>query len=268
MSPIRPAAVAGMFYDADPRVLRQDVEGYLEQTGRSGPESGVPPKAIIAPHAGYVYSGPVAGSAYATVKSLREQIKRVVLLGPAHRVYVRGIAASTAEAFATPLGGVPVDQEAIRELVDEFGCLQYSDEAHAMEHSLEVQLPFLQDIFDDFTLLPFAVSDATPAQVEALLDRLWGGDETLIVVSSDLSHYRSYEAAREIDGFTSDQIQRLIADKLTGQHACGFMPIGGLLRAAAKHGLRCEILDTRSSGDTAGPRDRVVGYGAYAFYPE
>lgn len=254
-----------MFYDDNPEQLRHDVKGFLKVADL--PDAGGPaPKAIIAPHAGYPYSGPVAGFAYATVKPLRQRIKRIVLLGPAHRVYVQGIAASTAEAFATPLGNAPVDQETIRSLAGELDFLHYSDQAHAAEHSLEVQLPFLQDIFEDFVLLPFAVGDAAPSRVEALLDRLWGGDETLIVISSDLSHYRGYEAAREIDAFTSGQIRRLAANELTGEHACGYLPISGLLGAAARRGLRCEVLDTRSSGDTAGPRDRVVGYGAYAFY--
>ncbi len=256
-----------MFYDADPGTLRRDVAGFLERAARPGADTRAHPKAIIAPHAGYIYSGPVAGSAYATVKSLGERIKRVVLLGPAHRVYVEGVAASRAAAFATPLGNVPVDQDVIRDLVDELGFLQHSDEAHALEHSLEVQLPFLQEIVHDFDLLPFAVGAAVPGQVDALLERLWGGDETLIVVSSDLSHYRSYEAAREIDRFTSGQIKDLISTALTGEHACGYTPISGLLEAASKRNLRCEVLDVRSSGDTAGPRDRVVGYGAYAFYP-
>lgn len=267
MNAVRPAAVAGMFYDADPATLRRDVEGFLAHADRTGGGADVPPKAIIAPHAGYVYSGAVAGSAYATVSPLREQIKRVVLLGPAHRVYVEGIAASSAGAFATPLGNVRLDKDLIRELVAEFGFVHYSDDAHAVEHSLEVQLPFLQALFEDFVLLPFAVGAAVPEQVDALLERLWGGDETLIVISSDLSHFRSYEAAREIDRFTSGQIKELTATALTGEHACGYMPISGLLEAAVKRNLRCEVLDMCSSGDTAGPRDRVVGYGAYAFYP-
>jgi len=264
MSPVRPAAVAGMFYDDDPGRLRSDVAAFVDAA--SPREEGPPPKAIIAPHAGYPYSGPVAGFAYANVKALAQRIKRVVLLGPTHRVYVRGVAASSVAAFATPLGDVTVDEATVRALVSELDFVRFSDEAHALEHSLEVQLPFLQEIFPAFTLLPFAVGDAAPSQVQALLERLWGGDETLIVVSSDLSHYRSYEAAREIDAFTSEQIRRLVESKLTGEHACGYLPVGGLLRAAATHGLRCEVLDTRSSGDTAGPRDRVVGYGAYAFY--
>ncbi|MFZ0486017.1 MAG: AmmeMemoRadiSam system protein B [Arenicellales bacterium] len=266
MSRIRPSAVAGMFYEDDPGRLRHDVEGYLDQAALpAGTETA--PKAIIAPHAGYIYSGPVAGFAYAALKPLRGRINRIVLMGPAHRVYVEGLAASTAEAFATPLGDVPVDQDTIRRLVQEFHFVRYSDEVHAMEHSLEVQLPFLQDLFEEFELLPFAVGAASPGQVETVLDRLWGGDETLIVISSDLSHYRSYEAARQIDTFTSEQIEKLTPGALTGEHACGYLPIGGLLRAASKRRLHCRMLDRRSSGDTAGPRDRVVGYGAYAFYP-
>lgn len=265
MNQIRPTAVAGMFYEDDPARLRHDVEGFLDRASVPGGQEAAP-KAIIAPHAGYIYSGPTAGFAYATVRPLRGRIKRIVLMGPAHRVYVEGLAASTADAFATPLGYVPVDQDGIRRLMEEFPFVHYSDEAHGMEHSLEVQLPFLQDIFEEFVLLPFAVGAASPGQVEAVLDRLWGGDETLIVISSDLSHYRSYEAAREIDAFTSGRIEKLAPEGLTGENACGYLPISGLLRAASKRGLRCRILDTRSSGDTAGPRDRVVGYGAYAFY--
>lgn len=264
MTRIRPSAVAGMFYEDDPGRLRHDVAGFLSRA--VAPAARTLPKAIIAPHAGYIYSGPTAGFAYATLKPLRVLIKKIVLMGPAHRVYVEGLAASTADAFATPVGDVPVDQETIGQLVQEFPFVRYSDEAHAMEHSLEVQLPFLQEVFEDFELLPFAVGAVSPGQVEVVLDRLWGGDETLIVISSDLSHYRSYEAARQIDAFTSEQIEKLTPDALTGEHACGYLPISGLLRAASKRGLHCRILDTRSSGDTAGPRDRVVGYGAYAFY--
>lgn len=254
-----------MFYDAEPAVLRREVESFLE---RAAPPDGAAraPKAIIAPHAGYIYSGSVAGSAYATVKGLRGRIKRVVLLGPAHRVYVPGVAASTASAFATPLGNVPLDQAATGELVETFPFVEYADEAYSSEHSLEVQLPFLQELFEDFVLLPFAVGGAAAEQVEALLDRLWGGDETLIVISSDLSHFHDYEAARSIDRFTSEEIRCLREEALTGEHACGYKPISGLLRAASKRDLQCEVLDMRSSGDTAGMRDRVVGYGAYAFY--
>jgi len=263
---VRPAAVAGMFYDADASTLGREVAGFVARPA-AGDEAARPPKAIIAPHAGYVYSGTVAGSAYAAVRGRRELTRRVVLLGPAHRVYVPGIAASTASAFATPLGNVPLGQDAIARLVAGFSFIEYSDEAHRREHSLEVQLPFLQVLFEEIDLLPFAVGNASPAQVETLLDHLWGGDETLIVISSDLSHFRDYQAAREIDRFTSEQIQALRPEALSGEHACGYKPISGLLRAAAKHNLRCETLAMCNSGDSAGNRDQVVGYGAYAFYP-
>ncbi|HSH40612.1 MAG TPA: AmmeMemoRadiSam system protein B [Arenicellales bacterium] len=265
--PVRHPAVAGMFYEDQPARLRRDVRGFLDRA--AGAVSEPAPKAIIAPHAGYPYSGPVAGSAYAAVKALRRRIRRVVLLGPAHRVYFRGLAASSAQAFATPLGSVPVEQDALRALCTEAGAPAcYSDQAHAMEHSLEVQLPFLQEILDEFSILPFAVGDADPSDVASLIERLWGGAETLIVVSSDLSHYRGYQAAREIDSITMRKIQELDDAGLTGEHACGYLPISGLLRVALRRGLRCEVLDMRSSGDTAGPRDRVVGYGAFAFYPQ
>lgn len=266
MSNTRPAAVAGMFYEADPGRLRRDVAGFVNRAALADRLGSDTPKAIIAPHAGYVYSGSTAGFAYATVKFSGRRIKRVVLMGPAHRVYTEGLAASTAGAFASPLGEVAIDQGCVRSLIEAFPFVRYHEEVHVMEHSLEVQLPFLQEVLGDFVLVPFAVGGASPDQVETVLERLWGGEETLIVISSDLSHYRGYQAAREIDAFTSDRIRELNPDALTGEHACGYLPIKGLLRIAAREGLHCEILDARSSGDTAGPRDRVVGYGAYAFY--
>jgi AmmeMemoRadiSam system protein B/AmmeMemoRadiSam system protein A len=262
MRNVRPAAVAGSFYTDNAGELQRQLSAYL----RDGHAASNRPKAVIAPHAGYIYSGPVAGSAYAAVAPLKGQIRRVVLLGPAHRVYVAGIAASSASAFATPLGEVDLDQDAIATLVGEFPFVTYVDAAHAAEHSLEVQLPFLQSILGDFKLLPFAVGGATPPQVERLLDRLWGGPETLIVISSDLSHYHDYDTARQLDRYTSERIAQFDPASLTSDHACGQIPIRGLLRAAVKHGLRCEVLDVRNSGDTAGSRDRVVGYGAYALY--
>ncbi len=263
MHAVRPPAVSGMFYTDDPAALRREVATFLDQAKPAHHT----PKALIAPHAGYVYSGPVAGSAYAALRALRDQIRRVVLLGPAHRVYVPGIAASSAKEFATPLGSVPVDQSAIAELVREFDFIVYDDNAHALEHSLEVQLPFLQSTLTRFDLLPFAVGGAHPVQVERLLQRLWGGSETLIVISSDLSHYHDYDTAKAIDRYTSERIEQFDPAALHNDNACGQIPIRGLLRAAVRHGLRCEVVDLRNSGDTAGPRDRVVGYGAYLFYP-
>ncbi len=262
MTEIRQPAVAGTFYIDDPSLLRNQVEEFLRD---ARPTHHIP-KALIAPHAGYIYSGPVAGSAYAAVTSLRDRITRVVLLGPAHRVAVSGIAASSARAFASPLGEVPVDQDTVARLVNELDFLFYMDEAHALEHSLEVHLPFLQVVLDEFVLLPFAVGSADPAQIERLLESLWGGPETLIVISSDLSHYHDYDAAQKLDRYTTGRIEQLDPANLTGEHACGQIPVCGLLRSATRHRLRVETLDTRNSGDTAGPRDRVVGYGAYSFY--
>ncbi len=262
MTEIRQPAVAGTFYTDDPSLLRNQVEDFL----RDAKPAHHTPKALIAPHAGYVYSGPVAGSAYAAVTSLRDRITRVVLLGPAHRVAVSGVAASSARAFASPLGEVPVDQDTVARLVNDLDFLLYMDEAHALEHSLEVHLPFLQIVLDEFVLLPFAVGSADPTQIERLLERLWGGPETLIVISSDLSHYHDYNTAQKLDRFTTGRIEQFDPASLTGEHACGQIPVRGLLQSATHHRLQVETLDTRNSGDTAGPRDRVVGYGAYSFY--
>jgi AmmeMemoRadiSam system protein B/AmmeMemoRadiSam system protein A len=262
MIEIRQPAVAGTFYTDDPSLLRNQVEDFL----RDAKPAHHTPKALIAPHAGYVYSGPVAGSAYAAVASLRDRVTRVVLLGPAHRVAVSGVAASSARAFASPLGEVPVDQDTVARLVNDLDFLFYMDEAHALEHSLEVHLPFLQIVLDDFVLLPFAVGGADPTQIERLLETLWGGPETLIVISSDLSHYHDYTTAQKLDRYTTGRIEHFDPASLSGEHACGQIPVRGLLRSATRHRLQVETLDTRNSGDTAGPRDQVVGYGAYSFY--
>ena len=241
-----------MFYPADATELRRTVEDYLAE---ASPDEGASPKAIIAPHAGYIYSGPIAASAYACIRPTG--ITRVVLLGPAHRVYLDGLAASSALAWRTPLGDVRVAApEGIPIL----------DPAHAEEHSLEVQLPFLQVVLDDFTLIPLVVGQATPREVAAVLESLWGGPETLIVISSDLSHYESYETANRMDTAATEAILNLDPDALGSGSACGRIPIGGLLRLAKQKGLRAELLDLRNSGDTAGPHDQVVGYGAYGFY--
>ncbi len=263
MDTIRPAAVAGMFYTDDATELRTQVQHFLSE---ARPAEHVP-KAIIAPHAGYAYSGPIAGSAYAPLLARADQIHRVVLLGPAHRVYVKGIAASIASIFETPLGNVTIDQVTIRTLIAEFDFLFYDDSVHEQEHSLEVQLPFLQTVLHDFQLLPFAVGEAEPAQVEQLLERLWGGPETLIVISSDLSHYHDYATAQRLDSFTSDRIVNLDPAVLTSDNACGQIPVRGLLRCAVHHHLDCELVDLRNSADVAGGRGRVVGYGAYIFFP-
>ncbi|RRQ20877.1 AmmeMemoRadiSam system protein B [Thiohalobacter thiocyanaticus] len=260
MSQIRQPAVAGMFYPDDPAVLRRQVRDLLA-AAESPTEP--PPKAIIAPHAGYVYSGPVAASVYGRLGRARDHIRRVVLLGPSHRVPFHGLAAPSSEAFRTPLGDIPVDTEAIAGLRD-FPQVQVRDDAHALEHSLEVQLPFLQEVLGEFRLIPLVVGDASYAEVREVLDHLWGGEETLIVISSDLSHYHDYDTARALDRATSVAIEALAPERIDYDHACGRTPVGGLLQAARARGLHAHTLDLRNSGDTAGPRDRVVGYGAYA----
>jgi AmmeMemoRadiSam system protein B len=263
MTEVRPAAVAGMFYPMARRALADDVCGHLGKA-RAGPTAAlVAPKAIIAPHAGYVYSGPIAGSVYARLAAGRDTIRRVVLLGPTHRVAVRGLAVPSSGAFETPLGMVEVDQEAVA-LVRKLPQVRESDAAHEFEHSLEVQLPFLQTVLARFRIVPFAVGDATPQEVAAVLERLWGGTETLIVVSSDLSHYHRYAEAREKDRATADLILAR-SPSLDHEQACGATPINGLLLCAKEHGLKPELLDLRNSGDTAGDKLRVVGYAAFAF---
>jgi AmmeMemoRadiSam system protein B len=258
---VRPAAVAGRFYPRDPEELRNLVNLLLAQVPSA---TGPGPKALIAPHAGYLYSGPIAASAYAQLVPARDQIQRIVLLGPSHYVAVNGLATSSAEAFATPLGPVPVDLEAVRQ-VRLLPQVRESDEAHADEHSLEVQLPFLQTVLGDFALVPLAVGDATPEEVSEVLDTLWGGPETRFVISSDLSHYYDFQTAQRLDKATAKAIEALKPGGVGEERACGRNPIRGLLQAARRHGLHARTVDLRSSGDTAGPRDKVVGYGAFVF---
>jgi AmmeMemoRadiSam system protein B len=263
---IRPAAVAGTFYPADPASLTATVEGHLvagHERLRQTHYRGVP-KAIIVPHAGYIYSGAIAGTVYAAVRERCPGIERVVLLGPAHRVRVDGLAASAADAFATPLGEVPLDRVAVHDSL-RHSQVHLFDGAHATEHSLETQLPFLQCVLQHFELIPFAVGAATHAEVAEVLDDIWGGPETLVVVSSDLSHYYDSATAARLDSETADAIATLHAERLGPESACGRIPVGGLLIAAQRRGLHATLLDLRNSGDTAGPRDEVVGYGAFAF---
>lgn len=263
MTSTRPSAVAGSFYPADPVRLRQQVVALLGADARG---DGRCPKALIVPHAGYVYSGPVAGRAYALLAPFAARIRRVVLLGPAHRVAVRGLAAPSAERFATPLGDVAIDAEALGRL-RALPQVSVSDTAHAMEHSLEVHLPFLQAVLPDFRLLPLVVGEAAADEVAEVLDRVWGGEETLIVISSDLSHYLPYAEAQRTDHATAQSILRMDAT-LDPFQACGAYPINGLLRAASRRGLQASLIDLRNSGDTAGDRSRVVGYAAFAFTPD
>jgi AmmeMemoRadiSam system protein B len=258
---VRPPAVAGLFYPADPRRLAADVEGYL----RAGAVAdGPPPKALVAPHAGYAYSGPVAGSAFRTLASVAARLRRVVLLGPSHFVPVAGLALPVWERFATPLGEVAVDP-AGRAALSGLPQVATDDRPHAREHALEVELPFLQRALGDFSLVPLVVGEASPALVAEVLERLWGGDETLVVVSTDLSHYLDYAAARRRDERTARAVGALDETAIGDADACGRQPLRGLLVAARRHGLAARRLDLRNSGDTAGRRDAVVGYGAFAF---
>ncbi len=259
---VRPAAVAGRFYPADAGELRAGICRMLaEVPSPAGPA----PKAIIAPHAGYVFSGPIAASAYAQLASEAAVIRRVVLLGPSHFVPVESLAGSPAEAFATPLGTVPVDAGLIRTLAED-GHLALSAEAHAHEHSLEVQLPFLQTVLPAFKIVPVVVGEATADQVAGLLEECWGGPETRFVISSDLSHYLDWQAARQFDQATADAIETLQPELIGESQACGRIPICGLLQAARTHRLSCRRFDLRNSGDIAGGRDRVVGYGAFGLF--
>lgn len=256
---IRPPAVAGLFYSADGQQLAVEVSTMLADCHPPP----LQPKALIAPHAGYVYSGPVAAQAYALLAPLRAIVRRVLLLGPVHRVPVRGLATSSTSYFRTPLGDIPIDRTAVQEAC-RLPQVAIYDPAHGAEHSLEVHLPFLQTALDHFNLVPFAVGMASASEVAEVLDLLWGGSETLIVVSSDLSHYQPYHEARAQDRHTADDILhlRLLSDH---EQACGATPINGLLEVARRRHLHPTLLDLRNSGDTAGDKSRVVGYGAFAF---
>lgn len=257
---VRPPAFAGTFYPADPLELRQLVEFCLAGAIRCQNQGSA--KAFVLPHAGYVYSGPIAGTGYRCLADERDVIQRIILLGPSHRLAFRGLAVSGANTFATPLGEIPVDEAAVLELLA-WPQVQLLEAAHQHEHSLEVHLPFLQVVLNQFTLIPLVVGDATEREVAEVLEILWGGLETRIVISSDLSHYYDYATARRLDEQTAQRIEAL--EPVATEQACGAFPLNGLLCSARKHGLRPRLLDLRNSGDTAGDRSRVVGYGAFAF---
>src|SRR3954462_13891203 len=263
MLSVRPAAVAGMFYPGDARALAAEVEDLLGGVGDAEPRLGFP-KAVVVPHAGYIYSGPVAAHAYDAIAPARGVVKRVVLLGPTHRVAVRGLALPGAEFFDTPLGRIPIDQDAVRAL-SALPQVVTSAPAHAMEHSLEVQLPFLQKALGEFSLVPLAVGMASVEEVAAVLERLWGGPETLIVISTDLSHYHAYHDARKIDGATIERIARFAPD-LSHEEACGATPLNGFLSVAKKRGMHIRLLAACNSGDTAGGKGQVVGYSSFGVY--
>jgi MEMO1 family protein len=263
MASVRPPAVAGLFYPGAGPALAAEIDDLMGEVERFTPRLGFP-KAIVVPHAGYIYSGAVAAHAYDEIAPARGIVKRVVLLGPVHRVPVRGLALPTADFFETPLGRIPVDQE-LSEKASDLRQVVRSDPAHAMEHSLEVQLPFLQKALGTFSLVPFAVGTASAEEVAEVLRRLWGGSETLIVVSTDLSHYREYGAAKAIDGGTIERIARLATD-IDHEEACGATPLNGLLKICKEKGLKISLLAACNSGDTAGGKERVVGYSSFGVY--
>lgn len=269
MQNIRQPAVAGTFYPAVPEQLDSDVRALLASAAIRMKSVELPPecpKAIVVPHAGYIYSGATAAAAYTCLSQHRHTIRRVVLLGPVHRVPVRGLALPGVDVFATPLGNVSLDQEAIASMSD-LAQIEVSPVVHVAEHSLEVQLPFLQCVLDDFKLVPLAVGDASAQEVAEVLDRLWGGPETLFVISSDLSHYLPYKTACGVDRETADRILSL-TPLHTHQQACGATPINGLLIAAKRHHLYARLIELRNSGDSAGDKEQVVGYGSFAFFED
>lgn len=269
MHTIRPTAVAGSFYPGHRQTLADNIQILLKQAAENSqsPTSpdipSTPPKAIVVPHAGYIYSGQTAAIAYSILARWHDTIKRVILLGPVHRVPVRGLALPDVDAFTTPLGEVKLDKAAIASVAN-MKQVVISYPAHAQEHSLEVQLPFLQSVLDDFEIVPFAVGDASAEEVAEVIEALWGGPETIIVVSSDLSHFLPYSVATEVDKSTVKNILNM-QGALTHHQACGGTPVNGLILAAKKHHLHPTLLDLCNSGDTAGDKNRVVGYAAFAF---
>lgn len=266
MNAVRPPAVAGTFYSAEPRELAADVDAMLAAVAMGDPEAApadTPPIALIVPHAGYVYSGPVAASAYARVRPWRSTISRVVVIGPAHRVAVDGLALSSARGFATPLGRVPLDHIANGVLARHSG-VHTDDWAHAEEHSIEVHLPFLQRVLGDhWSLVPIVAGRASTALVADVLDTVWGADGTLVVVSTDLSHYHDAPTAQQMDAATAAAIVAEHWEAVDSEHACGAVPVRGALELASRHHEQVTLLDLRNSGDTAGPSSRVVGYGSF-----
>ena len=257
----REPAVAGLFYPKNPAILRQEIADLINASQRYD----LLPKALIVPHAGYIYSGPVAASAYTHLQNLKDAINIVILIGPAHHVHVDGLAASSASFFKTPLGKVPVSQEINARLINKFKFVRYNDNAHLPEHCLEVQIPFLQTLLKDFEIVPLLFGNSSTGQVCDVLEALWEDSAILIVISSDLSHYHDYQTARLIDKNTTKAIEMYASETIDNEMACGHTAIGGCLQSAKKHHLQVHTVDLRNSGDTQGDKDRVVGYGAYLF---
>ncbi len=258
---VRPPVVAGMFYPSNRKDLETEIERAFRHAVPADPD--LVPRALVAPHAGYVYSGAIAASAFSLLEPIRHKVHRVVLLGPSHRIHLDGIGVTSVEAWDTPLGRVAIDDE-LRSSVLGFPWAHVNDRAHAPEHSLEVEVPFLQTVLDDFTLLPLVVGETDPAEVSDTIDAVWDTPETIVVVSTDLSHYLPHGEAVSRDNATARQILAMDPTRIGDHDACGCRPLRGLLRAAKNRGLTVHQLDLRNSGDTAGDKERVVGYGAFA----
>ncbi|OUS31119.1 AmmeMemoRadiSam system protein B [Gammaproteobacteria bacterium 45_16_T64] len=257
---IRSAAVSGMFYPSNPVELKGAVTRFL----KASRDRELVPKVLVVPHAGYIYSGQVAAEAYKLLEKSDDKIERVILLGPCHRVPVVGVAIPSVSAFSTPLGDIPLDLKLI-ERINRLSFVEASDEAHELEHSLEVHLPFLQEVIGKFSLVPLVVGECSAVDVAKVLDVVWGEAETLIVISTDLSHFLSYNQAMKMDSDTAIKIMAL-ESSLSGDEACGCRPLNGMLYYAKKMGLHIEQLALRNSGDTSGDKQRVVGYGSFALY--
>ena len=267
---IRTPAVASMFYPVGAAELRKAVQNYLSNAGTEEDVSQLKKeefaelRTLIVPHAGYIYSGKIAASAYRLLEQNKNQFKRVLLLGPAHRVLLEGVAFPEMDAFETPLGEITLDKELIEKILAEFSWISVSDKAHAEEHCLEVQLPFLQETLGEFKLLPLVVGDAKTELLAALIQHFSKDHETLIVISTDLSHFHDYQTARGIDARTANAIELLEQNRISTEDACGAYPLRGALLAASQNQWNVHRLGLCNSGDTAGDRGRVVGYGAWA----
>ncbi|WP_404426095.1 AmmeMemoRadiSam system protein B [Thalassospira australica] len=266
---IRPPAIAGTFYPAAPDMLRSEIDGLIHAAVESQTENDTPiPKAIIVPHAGLMFSGAIAGLGFATVRALKGTVKRIVIIGPAHRMAFQGIAIARADGFATPIGDVRCDLAGLQAALA-WPQVQVLDEAHRLEHGLEIELPFIQRLFGedaDIGIVPLLVSRCSAWQVHEVIEALWGGPETLIVISSDLSHFHDYDTAKRIDDNTRAMIERFDAESITSGDACGALPVAGMLMSARKRGMRIRTLGMCNSGDVTGDKSRVVGYGAWAVY--
>lgn len=269
MTIIRPPAIAGTFYPAAPDMLRSEIDGLIHAAVKSQTGNDTPiPKAIIVPHAGLMFSGAIAALGFATVRALKGTVKRIVIIGPAHRMAFQGIAIARADGFATPLGDVRCDLAGLQAALA-WPQVQILDEAHRLEHGLEIELPFIQRLFGedaDIGIVPLLVSRCSAWQVHEVIEALWGGPETLIVISSDLSHFHDYDTAKRIDDNTRVMIERFDAESITSGDACGALPVAGMLISARKRGMRIGTLGMCNSGDITGDKSRVVGYGAWAVY--